>query len=757
MLGEPPALAREQKGIENYSAITRMIAPVTKSERHDDDLKEVFNYYLNHILAEIRRRRELDGLELGHSDLHASIHSNYLLGTKSLEPAKRPVPYCTIVEACVPEEPVHDTQPLPWVHDPDSENRAGFVSFAITFGQALLFQDLGSDDEGAEEWRRLFRQVALSNTAAVVVAPIFLEEGKLWGALNLESTKSGAFRQEDMFFLLICIRLLAVQIEQFLESRRSENQTLLLNSLSQASGAKHQISTATKVAQLMCEQFRADQVIISPRCRTLWPIFEPVVSPPIDELPYTIRKTGYTHWLTDHSYEDRVDGLWVTRTPEDKEPLKVRKFWVSEAAKEELLGQEDIEAKGCSWEINSEDTGFNTLVGLAVPLDIEPDTSSGAKAISDTDAGSAPGSAYQKSDEPPKRSIGAVVWVKNKMTIPYSSIRASELAHMAKWLEAFLNLHRDFNTDRSFEVPVFSRTALESYLQRAKDQPSKNTCPHLMALLDIDNFRWVNAMCGYAEGTRIIKEVVRSMTAAAHEVVERLDKDLGHDKNVYFDVYRYGGDEFVLLGRLGRAKDPEDAKMDVFQHFEEWDRITREKLKTVPIRPQKKDAAAKKGVAYSLGVTKDLPRLIREIGGDEEDDCTEKLVRYLGACIRIAKKGQGAVEKTVVFEDVYRLVMQSLPETREDAPDRLKIAKVLVPNQLVVINAGEQDNVRQGMRFQVLHDNTLGEDQGLFTDGQDLPKADLEITEVWSKHAQAKASRVAGTIERGDRVIIRLD
>jgi diguanylate cyclase (GGDEF)-like protein len=79
---------------------------------------------------------------------------------------------------------------------------------------------------------------------------------------------------------------------------------------------------------------------------------------------------------------------------------------------------------------------------------------------------------------------------------------------------------------------AFNRRALSSDIEAALSNAERNDTVQLLAMLDLDYFKKVNDKYGHAVGDQVLKDFVTITTANIRK---------------YDRVYRYGGEEFVLL------------------------------------------------------------------------------------------------------------------------------------------------------------------------------------------------------------------
>ncbi|WP_113906365.1 GGDEF domain-containing protein [Aliidiomarina celeris] len=79
---------------------------------------------------------------------------------------------------------------------------------------------------------------------------------------------------------------------------------------------------------------------------------------------------------------------------------------------------------------------------------------------------------------------------------------------------------------------VGNRLLMSEQLTRAAETKRRNNLSYMLMLLDLDGFKTVNDTAGHAKGDRILQRFA--------EVIKRALR-------AYDGVYRYGGDEFVLL------------------------------------------------------------------------------------------------------------------------------------------------------------------------------------------------------------------
>lgn len=79
---------------------------------------------------------------------------------------------------------------------------------------------------------------------------------------------------------------------------------------------------------------------------------------------------------------------------------------------------------------------------------------------------------------------------------------------------------------------VGNRLLMEEALVRAKASQARFDIPYIVVILDLDSFKEVNDKAGHLVGDRILQRFTRAVKAQLR----------GYD-----EVFRYGGDEFVLL------------------------------------------------------------------------------------------------------------------------------------------------------------------------------------------------------------------
>ncbi len=119
------------------------------------------------------------------------------------------------------------------------------------------------------------------------------------------------------------------------------------------------------------------------------------------------------------------------------------------------------------------------------------------------------------------------------------SLRRS-LALAARWLAAWLTLHRRFESLRSLALTdpltgAWNRRYFDAFLAAALDvdaHPSSSPRPVTLVLLDIDNFKAFNDRFGHSVGDDILRRVA-SLLASAIRPTDR--------------VCRIGGDEFAVI------------------------------------------------------------------------------------------------------------------------------------------------------------------------------------------------------------------
>lgn len=134
-------------------------------------------------------------------------------------------------------------------------------------------------------------------------------------------------------------------------------------------------------------------------------------------------------------------------------------------------------------------------------------------------------------------------------------------------------------TERDALTGLWNRTRAEELLQERLSEQDEDA-PVVLAYVDLDEFKPINDIWGHGIGDEVLRVVASRLLAAVPEG---------------FDVVRFGGDEFVLFGRLANADVPSVSDLGR--------RVIDEVSRPMVVNGQERSVGATAGLAFATGRT----------------------------------------------------------------------------------------------------------------------------------------------------------
>lgn len=141
---------------------------------------------------------------------------------------------------------------------------------------------------------------------------------------------------------------------------------------------------------------------------------------------------------------------------------------------------------------------------------------------------------------------------------------------LGKYIEELKYTNRKLEELATFDMltGALNRRRFEQYIESSIDIKEKHEITFSIIMFDIDSFKQINDLCGHSEGDRILQDI--------SSLVKYMLRDT--DK-----LFRWGGDEFIILLPGTTLKDAYKVADKVRKHIESYDFGTQHSKVTISL------------------------------------------------------------------------------------------------------------------------------------------------------------------------------